>query len=239
MAAKKQKALVVIPTYNERDNLAGIVPAVLKQDRRLHILVVDDGSPDGTGALADKLAKKHRGRVFVLHRAGKQGLGTAYVQGFQWGLQRDFDFLLEMDADWSHDPQTLPRFLEKIAGADLVVGSRYAGGNVSVVNWPLARLALSMGASLYVRLITGLPLSDCTGGFKCFRREVLETIGLDRVKSDGYSFQIELNYKAYKKGWRLAEIPIIFIDRHSGSSKMSGNIIREAIWRVWALRLGL
>ena len=238
-ANQPKKALVVIPTYNEMANLASIVPAVLKQDRRLHILVVDDASPDGTGRLADRLAKKYRGRVFVHHRAGKLGLGTAYVEGFRWGLQKGYDLLLEMDADWSHDPRSLPAFLEEAQRADLVVGSRYAQGKVSVVNWPLRRLALSMGASFYVRLITGLPLSDCTGGFKCFRREVLENIGLEKVKSDGYSFQIELNYKAYKKGYTIAEVPIIFIDRHSGTSKMSGGIIREAIWRVWALRLGL
>ena len=238
MNAAKQKAIVVIPTYNEKDNLLTIVPAILKQDRRLNILVVDDASPDGTGKLADKLAQKHRGRVFVMHRAGKLGLGTAYVEGFQWGLKKGYELLFEMDADWSHDPGSLPAFLKAVESADVVVGSRYMNGNVSVVNWPLRRLALSMGASFYVRLVTGLKLSDCTGGFKCFRREVLETIELDKVKSDGYSFQIELNYKAQRRGWRIGEVPIIFNDRTSGSSKMSGGIIREAIWRVWALRLG-
>ena len=231
--------MVVIPTYNEKTNLAALLPLVLKQHASIEVLVVDDASPDGTGKVADQLSKKHKGRVWVMHRQGKLGLGTAYVEGFQWGLAKGYGKLMEMDADFSHDPAMLPKFLEKIKDADLVVGSRYHGGKVSVVNWPLRRLALSMGASLYVRLVTGLPLSDCTGGFKCFRREVLLDLDLNRIGSDGYSFQIELNYKAHKRGWRLAEIPIIFVDRHSGSSKMSGGIIKEAIWRVWALRLGL
>ncbi len=232
------KALVVIPTYNERDNIAGIVPAVLAADRRLQVLVVDDASPDGTGRLAESLKKRHRGRVHVLHRAGKLGLGTAYVEGFRWGLRHGYDLLLQMDADWSHDPKVLPDFLRAAEGADVVVGTRYLDGKVSVVNWPIRRLILSQAASRYVRLVTGLPLSDCTGGFKCFRAGVLEAVGLDGVRSDGYAFQIELNYKAWRKGFTIREIPIIFIDRTSGHSKMNAHIVREAVWRVWALRLG-
>lgn len=232
------KALIVIPTFNERGNIASLVPAVLTQDRRIHVLIVDDASPDGTGEEAERLKRHFKGRVHVLHRQGKLGLGTAYVAGFKWGLQHKYDRLIEMDADWSHDPGAVPGFLRASEEADLVVGTRYKEGKVSVVNWPIRRLMLSMGASWYVRLITGLPLSDCTGGFKCFRAEVLKAIDLDSVKSDGYSFQIELNYKAWKKGFKLAELPIIFIDRTSGLSKMSPHIIREAVWRVWAIRLG-
>ena len=233
------KVLVVIPTYNERDNIASMIPAVLKQDRRLQVLVVDDASPDGTGKLAESMKRGSRGRVHVMHRKAKLGLGTAYVQGFAWGLKHGFDLLMEMDADWSHDPKHLPEFLKAAESADVVVGSRYLHGKVSVVNWPIRRLILSAGASLYVRLVTGLQLSDCTGGFKCFRREVLEAIGLSKVRSDGYAFQVELNYKAWKRGFKFKEIPIIFNDRTEGASKMSGHIIREAVWRVWALRLGL
>jgi dolichol-phosphate mannosyltransferase len=232
------KALIVIPTYNESENVRSIVPAALAKDKRLQILIVDDASPDGTGVQAEALKKQHRGRVHVIHRSGKLGLGTAYVDGFQWGLKKGFDRLLEMDADWSHDPRYLPDFLAASDDADVVIGSRYMNGTVSVVNWPISRLILSQGASAYVRMATGLPLSDCTGGFKCFRREVLEGIDLNRVRSDGYAFQIELNYKAWKKGYRVQEIPIIFIDRTSGQSKMSPRIMREAVWRVWALRLG-
>lgn len=232
------KALAVIPTYNEHDNIATIVPAVLKADKRLSVLVVDDASPDGTGRLAERLKKAHPGRVHVIHRQGKLGLGTAYVAGFKWGLKHGFDRILQMDADWSHDPKVLPDFLKASEQSDVVVGSRYIDGKVSVVNWPIRRLVLSTLASRYVRLVTGLRLSDCTGGFKCFHSRVLESIGLDSVRSDGYAFQIELNYKAWKKGFKVSEIPIIFIDRTSGHSKMSGHIVREAVWRVWALRLG-
>jgi dolichol-phosphate mannosyltransferase len=230
--------LIVIPTYNERQNIKAIVPLVLSKDPRIHVLVVDDGSPDGTAQEVRGAAKRHRGRVHLLERGAKMGLGTAYVQGFQWGLKRGYRHLLQMDADFSHDPAALPAFLEALGSKDVVVGTRYLGGKVSVVNWPLRRLALSMGASWYVRAVTGLPLSDCTGGFKAWRREVLEAMELDKVRSDGYSFQIEMNYKAWKKGYRLGEIPIIFIDRTEGTSKMSKAIIREAVWRVWALRLG-
>jgi dolichol-phosphate mannosyltransferase len=234
-----KKALVVIPTFNERANLPTLVPAVLAQDKRLQVLIVDDASPDGTGSLAEGLKRRFKGRVHVMHRQGKLGLGTAYVDGFQWGLQRGYEVLLQMDADFSHAPEALPGFLQGLEEADVVVGTRYQGGRVSVINWPLPRLALSMGASLYVRLVTGLPLSDCTGGFKAWKAAVLKAVDLASVRSDGYSFQIEMNYKAWKKGFRFKEEPIIFNDRTQGSSKMSGGIAREAIWRVWAFRLGL
>ena len=233
------KILVVIPTYNESANISALLPAVLKQDKRLHALVVDDASPDGTGKLAEKLKKSSKGRIHVLHRSGKLGLGTAYVAGFKWGLAHRYKAVLQMDADFSHDPAALPAFLEGLKKADIVAGTRYQGGRVSVVNWPLSRLALSMGASLYVRIITGLPLSDCTGGFKAWKAEVLKAVDLDSVRSDGYSFQIEMSYKSMQKGFTFLEIPIIFNDRTQGTSKMSGSIVREAIWRVWALRLGL
>jgi dolichol-phosphate mannosyltransferase len=235
------KALVVIPTYNERENIKALLPLVLAQSKDLHVLVVDDGSPDGTAIEVKAAAKtsKGQGRVHLLQRPGKLGLGTAYVQGFQWGLGKGYRRLIQMDADFSHDPKSLPEFLRALDHADVVVGTRYRQGRISVVNWPLRRLALSMGASWYVRLVTGLPLSDCTGGFKAWNADALRAVDLDKVRSDGYSFQIEMNYKAWKRGYRLSELPIIFVDRTEGHSKMSGGIVREAVWRVWALRLGL
>ena len=230
-----ERALVVIPTYNEILNLPLIVPQILQQDPRLEVLVVDDNSPDGTGKLADELAAADP-RVHVLHRPGKAGLGKAYIAGFQWALERGYDFILEMDADFSHDPKYLPQFLEAIQHADLVIGSRYRNG-VNVINWPISRLFLSLGANQYARWITGLPLTDSTGGFKCFRRVVLESIELERVRSNGYSFQIEMSFRAWKKGFRLTEVPIVFTDRVEGQSKMNKRIVREAIWMVWWLRL--
>jgi dolichol-phosphate mannosyltransferase len=229
-------ALVIIPTYNERENVRRVVGDVLAQDARIHVLVVDDGSPDGTGAIADALAAESAGRVHVLHRAGKLGLGTAYVAGFRWALARDYALVFEMDADFSHDPQHLGDFLVAADAAHLVLGSRYQYGKVTVVNWPIARLILSYGANLYARAVTGLPVFDATGGFKCFRREVLATINLDDVRSNGYAFQIEMSYRAWRRGFRLAEIPIVFVDRTEGESKMSGGIVREAVWMVWRLR---
>lgn len=231
----EERALVVIPTYNERVNLALIVPQILAQDSRLEVLVVDDNSPDGTGRLADELAVADS-RVHVLHRPGKAGLGKAYIAGFRWAIDRGYDYIMEMDADFSHDPKYLPHFLRAIENADLVVGSRYRDG-VNVINWPISRLLLSLGANQYARWITGLPLSDSTGGFKCFRRRVLESIDLERVRSNGYSFQIEMSFRAWKKGFRLGEIPIVFTDRVEGQSKMNKRIVREAIWMVWWLRL--
>lgn len=229
------KTMVVVPTYNERDNVERLVCQVLAQDQDIHILVVDDNSPDGTGALVDKLAADNS-RIHVLHRSGKLGLGSAYRDGFRVALEKGADYIVEMDADFSHDPATLPQFFEKMGDYDLVIGSRYLNG-VSVVNWPLRRLMLSYCASVYTRLVTGLKISDCTSGFKCFRRDVIEAIDLSRIKSDGYSFQIEMNYRCVERGFRVGEIPIIFIDRHSGSSKMSKKIVREAVVMVWKLKL--
>ncbi|MCA9786547.1 MAG: polyprenol monophosphomannose synthase, partial [Candidatus Cloacimonetes bacterium] len=191
--------------------------------------------PDGTGEIADRLAGDS-GRVHVLHRAGKLGLGTAYVAGFRWAIERGYDYICEMDADFSHDPRVLPVFLKTIGEADLVIGSRYVTG-VNVVNWPLSRLLLSYGASMYTRIITGMPVKDPTGGFKCFRRQTLEALDLDRIRSGGYSFQIEVNFKIWRKGLRIQEIPIIFVDRAVGRSKMSKAIVREAVWMVWRLKL--
>jgi dolichol-phosphate mannosyltransferase len=230
-----ERALVVVPTYNERTNIPLLVPAILIQDPRLDVLVVDDNSPDGTGQLADDLAKNDT-RVHVLHRQAKQGLGKAYIAGFKWALERGYDYVFEMDADFSHDPKFLPEFLRAVESADLVVGSRYTSG-VNVINWPMSRLLLSIGANQYARIVTGLPIADSTGGFKCFRRQVLEAIALDRVRSNGYAFQIEMTFRAWKKGFRIAEIPIVFTDRVEGQSKMNRKIVREAIWMVWWLRL--
>jgi dolichol-phosphate mannosyltransferase len=229
-----ERALVVVPTYNERVNLPLIVPQVLQQDRRLEVLVVDDNSPDGTGQLADEMAAADP-RIHVLHRPGKAGLGKAYLAGFRWALERGYDFIFEMDADFSHDPKFLVDFLRAIGQADLVIGSRYRTG-VNVINWPISRLMLSLGANQYAKWVTGLPVMDSTGGFKCFRREVLEAIDLDKVRSNGYSFQIEMTFRAWKKGFRLLEIPIVFIDRVEGQSKMNKRIVREAVWMVWWLR---
>lgn len=230
------KAIVVIPTYNECDNIVRLSAEILSQHPSLELLFVDDNSPDGTGRIADELAAGNE-RISVLHRAGKLGLGSAYREGFKVALQRGADYLIEMDADFSHDPSVLPLFLERMATCDLVIGSRYLNG-VSVVNWPIRRLMLSYFASVYTRVITGLPLNDCTSGFKCFRRSVVEAVNLDTVMSDGYSFQIEMNYRCMEKGFRIAEVPIIFIDRRAGSSKMSRKIVREAVIMVWKLKLG-
>ncbi len=234
-ATSQERGLVIVPTYNERENIARIIESVLAQDSRLSILIVDDGSPDGTGAIVDEIAATND-RVHALHRAKKSGLGTAYLAGFNWALARDFAFVFEMDADFSHDPGHLPEFLRAIADADLVLGSRYRNGKVTVVNWPMTRLMLSYAANVYARMVTGLQLYDATGGFKCFRRAVLEGIDLDDVRSNGYAFQIEVSFRAWKKGFRIAEIPIVFTDRTEGESKMSKGIVREAIWMVWRLR---
>ena len=230
------KALVVIPTYDEAANIRRLVPLVLAQDPELHVLVVDDNSPDGTGDVVETM-RAHEPRLHCLHRQGKSGLGSAYIAGFQWALREtDARFVFEMDADFSHDPAAIPSFLEAIEHVDLVVGSRYLNG-ITVINWPLSRLILSVAANLYASVVTGLPLKDCTGGFKCFRRETLEQLPLEKVKSDGYSFQIELNWHAHRRGMRILEIPIVFTDRVQGESKMSRKIIWEAAWMVWRLRL--
>ncbi len=230
-----ERALVIIPTYNESENLPSIVPEVLAQDERLEVLVIDDNSPDGTGKLADEIAATDP-RVHVLHREGKLGLGTAYLTGFRWALERDYEYVFEMDADRSHDPEHLTQFLDAAQDADLVLGSRYLKGRVTVVNWPMTRLLLSYSANIYAKVITGHRIYDATGGFKCFRRRVLEAIDLDAVHSNGYSFQIEMSFRAWRKGFRIVEIPIVFVDRVEGTSKMSGAIVREAVWMVWRLR---
>jgi len=232
----RERGLVVIPTYNEIANLALVVEQVLVQDSRLEILVVDDHSPDGTGQLAEALAQKEP-RVHVLHRETKLGLGTAYITGFKWALERGYDYVFEMDADFSHDPGHLKEFLKAIADADLVLGSRYLGGKVTVVNWPIGRLVLSYCANIYARRITGLRIWDLTGGFKCFRRRVLEAIDLSQVRSNGYAFQIEMSVRAWRKGFTLKEVPIVFVDRTEGQSKMNRSIVREAVWMVPRLRL--
>ena len=229
------RALIIVPTYNERFNVARLIPAVLAQDPSLEMLVVDDASPDGTGGVVDAIAANNN-RVHVIHRDGKLGLGTAYIAGFRWALERKYDLVFEMDADFSHNPERLPEFLEAVKEADLVLGSRYQDGRVNVVNWPMSRLFLSYAANIYARAVTGLPISDTTGGFKCFRRNVLESVDLNAVKSNGYAFQIEMSFRAWKRGFRLVEIPIIFVDRTEGVSKMSKKIVREAIWMVWRLR---
>jgi dolichol-phosphate mannosyltransferase len=231
-----ERALVVIPTYNEAPNLPGLLPQVLAQDPRIDVLVVDDNSEDGTGRIADELARSDA-RIHVLHREGKLGLGTAYRAGFRWGLERGFDYLFEMDADFSHDPAHLKEFLKAVERADLVLGSRYLGGKVTVVNWPMGRLMLSYCANIYARWLTGLRIWDLTGGFKCFRRRVLEAIDLEQVRSNGYAFQIEMSVRAWRKGFKLAEIPIVFVDRTEGQSKMNKAIVREAVWMVPRLRL--
>jgi dolichol-phosphate mannosyltransferase len=231
-----EKALVVIPTYNEAVNLPVIVPRVLAEDPRLQVLVVDDNSPDGTGKMADEMAAANP-RIHAIHRAGKLGLGTAYIAGFKWALERDYDYVFEMDADFSHDPDHLKDFLKAIEDADVVLGSRYLEGKVTIVNWPMSRLMLSYFANVYARWMTGLRIWDLTGGFKCFRRRVLEAIDLTQVGSNGYAFQIEMSFRAWRKGFKLREIPIVFVDRTEGQSKMNKSIVREAVWKVPRLRL--
>ena len=234
-AEAAQRAIVIVPTYNECENIARLIETVLSQDRRLEILVVDDGSPDGTAAIVEGTMTTNP-RVNILKRPRKMGLGTAYIAGFRWALERDYDFVFEMDADFSHDPAHLPEFLRAVQRSDLVLGSRYREGKVTVVNWPIARLILSYFANVYARAVTGLPVWDATGGFKCFRREVLESIDLSKVVSNGYAFQIEMSFRAWKRSFRIVEIPIVFVDRTEGQSKMSKSIVREAVWMVWRLR---
>lgn len=233
------KSLVIVPTYNEKENILLIMSAILEQNDCLEILVVDDGSPDGTGDLVEAESQKNP-RIHLIRRKGKMGLGTAYVTGFKWALERDYERVFEMDADFSHAPSDLNRFLEAAEnGADLVLGSRYKHNRISVVNWDLKRLILSYGANVYTRMVTRLPVSDATGGFKCYCRSALEALDLEKMKSDGYCFQIETTFKVWKKGLTVKEIPIIFTDRTRGTSKMSGGIISEAFFLVLKLRLGL
>jgi dolichol-phosphate mannosyltransferase len=227
--------LVIIPTYNERDNIGTLLERLLALPYGLHVLVVDDGSPDGTADCV-KAVQAGSDRVHLLERPGKMGLGSAYRDGFRFALEHGAEYIFEMDADFSHDPEAIGGFLEHAETHDVVLGSRYLHG-VTVVNWPLRRLILSYGANVYTRIITGLPLRDATGGFKCFRRRALAAIRLDRVKSDGYAFQIEMSFKCWKKGFRIKEIPILFVDRRAGVSKMNRRIVWEAAWMVWRLRL--
>jgi dolichol-phosphate mannosyltransferase len=227
------KTLIIVPTYNERDNLPPLVQKLLSLTVPVDLLVVDDNSPDGTGKLADELSAKHP-QVNVLHREKKQGLGRAYCAGFSWALEHGYEFIMEMDGDFSHNPDDIPKFIEAAQNADLVLGSRYKNG-IRVINWPLQRLMLSTTAAQYVKIITGMPFTDPTGGFKCFRRRALEAIDLNKIGSNGYSFQIELTHKIWRQGMRVEEVPIIFTDRFQGTSKMSGKIVREALWMVWKL----
>jgi len=229
------RTLVVMPTYNEADNIVEVVHEVLSQDSSVDVLIIDDNSPDRTGDVAEELASKDS-RVHVFHRHAKLGLGSAYVAGFKYALKEGYDYVFEMDSDFSHDPKEIGNLLRNMADFDFVIGSRYIHG-VSVINWPMSRLLLSYFANLYARIVVGAPIKDLTGGFKCFRRRVLEAIDLDRVRSDGYAFQIEINYKAFCKGFKVKEIPIIFVERRAGKSKMSKKIIWEAFWLVYKLRL--
>ncbi len=231
---RAERILVIVPTFNEKENILKLIPLVLEQDPRIDMLVIDDSSPDGT-ALAVKEIMVKTNKVHLMKRPSKLGLGTAYVAGFRYAIENGYDFVFEMDADFSHDPKELPRFLMAIEDNDLVIGSRYIRG-VNVVNWPMSRLLLSYTANLYTRVVTGMPVRDATSGFKCYRREVLESINLDRIHSDGYSFQIEMHFKVWKKGFRVKEIPIVFVDRYAGVSKMNQYIVREAAWMVWKLR---
>jgi len=230
------RILVIIPTYDEAENLPRVVPRVLEQSDAIDVLIVDDASPDGTGKLADAMAAENP-RVHVLHREGKQGLGGAYLAGFRYGLERGYDILFEMDADFSHPPEALPTLIALLDDADVVIGSRYVDGRVTVVNWPMTRLLVSYFGSIYARVITGMPVRDGTGGFNGWRRGVLEKVDLDRVQSNGYAFQIELKYRAWRAGFKLVESPILFTERDTGESKMSKRIVREAVWRVWWLRI--
>lgn len=227
--------LVIVPTYNERDNIEELLTRLLALPFDLHVLIVDDGSPDGTAAVVREW-RQSVPRIHLIERAGKMGLGSAYREGFRYALDQGAEYIFEMDADFSHDPDSIGEFIAHAQHADVVLGSRYLKG-VTVVNWPIQRLILSYLANRYTRLVTGLPVNDATGGFKCFRRRALEAIQLDRVKSDGYSFQIEMSFKCWKKGFRIVEIPIIFVDRRAGVSKMNNKIVWEAAWMVWRLRL--
>ena len=225
-------SLIVIPTYDEKENVRPLAAAIHERVPDTHILFVDDNSPDGTGALLDEMAADDR--IFVLHREKKSGLGRAYIAGFQWALKRDYQYVLEMDADFSHDPAELPTLLDAITETDLALGSRYVDG-IRVINWPLNRLILSKGAGVYVRLITGMPFTDPTGGFKCYRRSILETLNLDQITSNGYCFQVEMTHQAWMRGFHITDVPITFVERRMGESKMSQGIVREALWLVWKL----
>jgi len=229
-------SLIIIPTLNERENIKEIVLEILELKKGFHILIVDDNSIDKTGEVADGLSREHS-EIFVLHRKTKKGLGRAYIDGFKWALKRNYDFVFQMDADGSHSPEFLPDFLKKIEESDLVIGTRYYKGKISVVNWDLKRLYLSRLANFYARIVTGVKISDATAGFKCFKRKVLEAIDLNKVLSEGYSFQIEINWRIHRAGFKIKETPIIFYERRHGKSKLSTNIIKEGLWILWKMRL--
>jgi dolichol-phosphate mannosyltransferase len=231
---ENNKALIIIPTYNEFENLPKLLPKILSKDETLDVLIVDDNSPDGTAAWVKNYAEENP-RIKLIERKRKMGLGTAYIKGFKYALENNYDYIFEMDADFSHDPKEIPNFLKEISSCDLVLGSRYKDG-VNVVNWPMRRLMLSLFANVYTRIVTGMPVHDATGGFKCFKKEVLQSINLNEVRSNGYAFQIEMTFKAWKKGFKIKEISIVFTDRVKGTSKMSKKIVREAIFMVWKLR---
>ena len=231
-------SIVIIPTYNEKENIEKIIRAVFGLEKSFHILIIDDGSPDGTAGIVKRLmSEEFAGRLFLVERSGKLGLGTAYITGFRWALERDYEYVFEMDADFSHDPKDLTRLYEACAveGYDVAIGSRYVSG-VNVVNWPMGRVLMSYYASKYVRLVTGVPIHDTTAGFKCYRRCVLETIDLDAIRFKGYAFQIEMKFTAYKLGFKIKEVPVIFVNRQLGTSKMSGGIFGEALFGVVRLR---
>lgn len=232
------KALVIIPTYNEAGNIQQIIHALIGLKEEVDVLVVDDGSPDRTANIVSDQKVIYPGRIHLIVREGKQGLGTAYIAGFQYALEHGYEYVVEMDADFSHDPQDVPRLVKEVRNGtgDIVIGSRYCDG-ISIINWPLSRLILSYGANIYARTITGMPIFDTTAGFKCIHRNVIENISLDRIRSNGYAFQIELHFRAWKAGFKLKEISIIFRERAEGVSKMSKKIVREAIWRVWAIKI--
>ena len=232
------KALVIIPTYNEKENITGIIDRVFRLEESFNILVVDDNSPDGTAKIVESLKEKYHQRLFLLNRSQKEGLGKAYIDGFKWALQNSYDYIFEMDADFSHPPEKLVDLLETLVQneADISIGSRYMKGRINVVNWDLKRILLSYFASIYVRLITGMPVKDTTAGFVGYKKEVLQSFDFDKIEFIGYAFQIEMKYKAWKKGFKIKEVPIIFTDRVKGKSKMHGGIISEAIWGVLKLR---
>jgi dolichol-phosphate mannosyltransferase len=229
------KAIVIVPTYNEAENIANLIDKIFSVDSNLNILVIDDNSPDGTAEIVKRISEKDP-RVHLIQRPGKLGLGTAYIEGFKYALGNGYEAIFEMDADFSHNPEDIPRFLDALEDADLVIGSRYLTG-VNVINWPLRRLMLSYFANLYTRIITGMPVRDATGGYKCFRAEALKQIDLDKIKTNGYGFQIEMNFRFWAKGFRVKEIPIVFVDRRNGVSKMNKKIILEAVFLVWKLKL--
>jgi len=233
----QNQILVIVPTYNEAHNIPKIIESVLNLDEPTHLLVVDDGSPDGTGDIVEELIPSYEGRLHLIRRSGKLGLGTAYVRGFKYALENGYTYVCEMDADFSHNPRDIPSLVEEVrsGNADVAIGSRYSNG-ISIINWPLSRLILSYGANLYARLITGLPVKDTTAGFKCIHRKVLDAISVEGIRSNGYAFQIELHFRAWKAGFRLKEVSIIFRERQEGVSKMSKKIVWEAIWRVWFLK---